>query len=83
MNRLPRTSSQRRRRRTLAWVRNGVLRELSAVEWRTPTEVRRRLGLAGFESYRVALVLERLVVDGLAEIEKPGSKVRRFRKARR
>jgi hypothetical protein len=69
------------RRLTLRELDYRLLHEvLDDVEWLTPTECQHALNLAGLYWYRVALVLERLVVDGYAEIKRPGSKVRRFRR---
>jgi hypothetical protein len=69
-------------RLTLAELRQTVLDELDH-EWRTTTEISRTLVLGhGIDHYRLALVLERLVVDGEAEIKTPGSTVRRFRRSR-
>jgi len=66
---------------TLAQLRSLVLFELDG-EWTTPSELGRRLELDnGIGWYKVALVLERLVVDGVAEIKQPGLRVRRFRRA--
>jgi hypothetical protein len=42
-------------------------------------ECRELLGLGGSDWYRLTTALERLVVDGHAEIKTPGSTVRRFR----
>ena len=67
------------RRPTLAELRARVAFELDG-EWQSISAMRRRLGLGGSEWYRLALVLERLVVDGDAEIQTtPGGHVRRFR----
>jgi hypothetical protein len=67
-------------RPTLAGLRAQLLFELDD-EWRTATELTRALGFngAGHTWYKVALVCERLVVDGQAEIKRPGSRTRRFR----
>ena len=65
-------------RLTLAEIRTALLWELDG-DWATPTDLTRRLDLGGGDWYRVALVLERLTVDGVAEIKRPGSRVRRFR----
>lgn len=68
------------RRCTLDALRRRALFELED-EWVTPTELGFRLQLGhGNDWVRLALVLERLVVDGEAEIKRPGSKVRRFRR---
>jgi hypothetical protein len=68
------------RRMTLDALRKHALLELDD-EWVTPTELGIRFGFGhGHEWTRLALVLERLVVDGDAEIKKPGSRVRRFRR---
>ncbi len=68
------------RRPTLAELRSLVLGELSADVWRTPSEISDWLGLGhGYDWCRIALVLERLANDGLAELKTPGSTVRRFR----
>ena len=70
------------RRMSLDALRCRALVELDD-EWVTPTELGFRLGLGhGYDWTRLALVLERLVVDGEAEIKRPGSKVRRFRRRR-
>jgi hypothetical protein len=58
-----------------------VLSELDAEVWSTPTEIADRLGLGhGIGWLRVALTLERLANDGLAELKRPGSRTRRFRR---
>jgi hypothetical protein len=68
------------RRWTLDHLRRRALYELED-EWVTPTELGLRLQLGhGHDWTRLALVLERLVVDGEAEIKAPGGKVRRFRR---
>lgn len=54
-------------RLSLAHLRQLVLAELDD-EWRTPTEMRRTLGLSGSDWYRLGLTLERLANDGDAEI---------------
>jgi hypothetical protein len=62
-------------------IRQAVLWELDD-EWVTSTEMTDRLGLGhGIDWLRVALVLERLAADGLAELKRPGSRTRRFRRA--
>lgn len=49
-------------------------------EWRTPSEVCAALRLGhGDDWTKVALTLERLANDGVAELKTPGSMVRRFR----
>lgn len=64
---------------TLAQIRSALLWELDG-DWVTPSELTRRLDLDHDDGWlRVALVLERLAVDGIAEIKRPGSRVRRFR----
>ena len=69
------------RRPTLSEIRREVLLELDD-EWRTPTELQRELGIVNNQDfYKVALVIERLANDGLAELERPGSIIRRFRRA--
>ena len=68
-------------RLTLGEMRWFVLSELDD-EWCTPTELHARLGLSGKDWYRVALTLERLANDGLAELKTPGGAVRRFRRHR-
>jgi hypothetical protein len=61
-------------------LRRRVLLELDDT-WMTPSEIANRLGLGhGVGWLKVALVLERLAVDGEAEIQRPGRKVRRFRR---
>ena len=67
------------RRPTLEQLRRFVLSELDD-EWRTPTDLQHWLGLGGHEWYRLALTLERLANDGLAELKTPGGTVRRFRR---
>jgi hypothetical protein len=58
-----------------------VLADGVADDWRTTTEIADRLGLNhGIGWYRLALAVERLTVDGIIEIKKPGSTVRRFRR---
>ena len=52
-------------------------------EWTTATRLADELEIGhGFAWYRLALILERLANDGLAELYRPGSTVRRFRRAR-
>jgi hypothetical protein len=66
---------------TLADLRRQILSELDD-DWVTSTEITDRLGLGhGIDWLRVALVLERLAGDGLAELKRPGSRTRRFRRA--
>ena len=65
---------------TVGELRQRALFELDPVYWTTATELCGRLGTGGIDHYRVALVLERLVVDGHAEIKTPGATVRRFRR---
>jgi hypothetical protein len=61
-------------------LRRRVLFELDDT-WRTPSEIADRLRLGhGVGWLKVALVLERLVIDGEAEIQRPRRKVRRFRR---
>ena len=68
------------RRLTLVEIRRVLLWELDG-QWRTPTELADSLGLDhGIDWFKVALVLERLANDGLAEPKTPGSTVRRFRR---
>ena len=65
------------RRWTLDTLRLRALFELED-EWVTPTELGFRLQLGhGNDWVRLALVLERLVVDGEAEIKRPGVPVNR------
>lgn len=64
----------------LSDLRPIVLDELRSDRGVTATELSDRLGLHGFDWYKIALVLERAANDGLAELEKPGSTVRRFRR---
>jgi hypothetical protein len=65
---------------TLTEIRHVHLDELDD-QWRTSSEFVESLGLGhGLEWLKVALVLERLVNDGAAELQRPGSTVRRFRK---
>jgi hypothetical protein len=67
-------------RPTLRELRHDVLLELDDHEWRTPSEIADSLGLDhGVDWLKVAVTLERLVVDGEAEIKGAGSRVRRFR----
>ena len=69
------------RRPPLTVLRRRALLELDHENWTTVTEITRRLNLDhGLDHYRLALVLERLVVDGEADIKTPGSTVRRFRR---
>ena len=66
---------------TLDELRQVVLAELDTERWTTPTELGGWLDLGhGYHWYRLCLVLERLVVDGEAEIQRPGRTVRRFRR---
>ena len=65
-------------RLTLREIRELVLLGELGDVWITPSEIQRRLGLGGADFYRVALVLERLVVDGEAEIRRPGSRGKRW-----
>jgi hypothetical protein len=68
------------RRPTLVDLRWLVLLELDDA-WVTPTELADRHGLNhGRDWLMVALVLERLANDGLAELKQPGSRTRRFRR---
>lgn len=70
-------------RPSLAELRSVVLNELDH-HWQTPTEIGARLGLDhGLDYYRLALTIERLANDGLAELKTPGSTVRRFRRSSR
>jgi hypothetical protein len=70
------------RRANLAELRWIVYRELDD-DWRSPTELGRRLGLgSGTSWYRLCLTLERLANDGLAELKTPGATVRKFRRRR-
>jgi hypothetical protein len=70
-----------RTRWTLDRLRRRALFELDAERWTTTNEISERIGLGhGHGWTRLALVLERLVVDGEAEIERPGTHVRRFRR---
>jgi hypothetical protein len=65
---------------TLADLRRRILWELDG-EWITSTEMADRLKLGhGIDWLRVALVLERLANDGLADLKRPGSRTRRFRR---
>jgi hypothetical protein len=65
---------------TLADLRLRILSELGD-DWMTSSEMADRLGFGhGAEWFRVALVLERLANDGLAELKRPGSRTRRFRR---
>jgi hypothetical protein len=69
-------------RATLGELREIVLDELDD-QWITPSEITDTLELDhGPSWYRVALTLERLANDGLAELKTPGSTVRRFRRSR-
>lgn len=69
------------RRWTLDQLRRRVLFELDGQGWRTATELGRWLDLDhGRQHLQLCVVLERLVVDGEAEIQRPGSHVRRFRR---
>jgi DNA-binding transcriptional ArsR family regulator len=71
------------RRPSLDETRSEILLELGHEEWVTPSELTDWLGLGhGIDWLRVALVLERLANDGLVELERPGSRVRRFRRRR-
>jgi hypothetical protein len=66
-------------RRSLRVVRQLVLDELDG-RWQTPSDFADRLGLGhGVGWLKVALVLERLVNDGLADLDGSGKTVRRFR----
>jgi hypothetical protein len=58
--------------------------QLLTDDWTTPTLVCDALGLGhGLDWYRVALLLERKVVAGEAEIKDPGARgARRFRRKR-
>jgi hypothetical protein len=68
------------RRLSLAELRELVLDELDD-EWRSSTELGQRLGLDnGSGWYRLCLTLERLVVDGEADIKVLGRRARRFRR---
>jgi hypothetical protein len=69
-------------RPTLAELRVRVVAVLDD-EWTTPTEFCRTLGVGnGVEYYQVSLICERLANDGIAELQHPGSTVRRFRRRR-
>jgi hypothetical protein len=68
------------RRPTLREIRRDVLHELDT-DWMTPSEMTDRLELGhGIDWFGVSLVLERLANDGLAELKRPGSRTRRFRR---
>ncbi len=69
---------------TLAQLRARVMFELVEhdPDWITPTAICKQLRLGGKDVYKVSLTLERLTVDGFAEIKTPGSTVRRFRRRR-
>lgn len=68
-------------RPTLEQLRVRLLFEVDG-QWRTPTELADALGFGhGHDWVRVALVLERLAADGVLELKRPGSRVRRFRRA--
>lgn len=71
-------------RPTLREPRQALLDECLDDTWFvTTSECRQLLGLSGIDWYRLTTALERLVVDGLAELERPGSTVRKFRLRRR
>lgn len=71
-------------RPTLRQLRRRLLAEcLSDGGWWTASECSKRLGLGGSDWYRVCTALERLANDGLAELQRPGSRVRRFRRRER
>lgn len=71
----------RRPRWKLQEIRQAARLELDNT-WVTVSELARRLDLDhGREYLQLALVLERLVVDGEADIKTPGGTVRRFRRA--
>jgi hypothetical protein len=63
-------------RPTLCELRQALLVECLDDRWITATECREILGLSGSDWYRLTTALERLVVDGITEIERPGSTVR-------
>ena len=70
-----------RPRTSLADIRRHVLAELNPGSWATASDIADRLRLGhGVGWLKVALILERAVVDGDAEIEKPGRHLRRFRR---
>lgn len=68
-------------RRTLRWLRHLLIEYALDDEWRSTTALHAAVSNAGDEWYRVALVLERLAADGIAEIQVRGP-VRRFRRSR-
>jgi hypothetical protein len=69
-------------RPTLAEIRAAILAQLDEDDWVTPSELGDRLGLGhGNDWYKLALVLERLANDGVAELKHPG-RTRRFRLGR-
>lgn len=67
---------------TLRQLRDALLDECLDGEWTTATECRELLGLSGSDWYRLCVALERLAADGEAELQRPGSHVRRFRRRR-
>lgn len=69
----------KRRRLTLDQLRLKIIRQLNH-EWRSHNEIQEALDLPSWEYWRIAAVLERLANDGFAELERPGAKVRRFRR---
>ena len=65
-------------------LRQLILAELDEHEWITPTQVCDRLGCGhGMNWYRVALLLERLCVEGAIEIKNPRGGFRKFRRRQR
>jgi hypothetical protein len=64
-------------------LRHALLAEcLDEDFWVTTTECREILGLSGTDWYRLTTALERLANDGVAELRRPGSHVRQFRRRR-
>lgn len=68
------------RRLSLAELRTLVLEALVGADWTTVGPLRRRLGLRPFQETRLALVLERLVVDGDLEFRRGPAGSREFRR---
>jgi hypothetical protein len=66
-------------RRTLDELRRVVLAHLDDEQWTTASDMRARLGLGGSDWYRLCLTLERLVLDGEAELDTTGNG-RRYRR---
>ncbi len=67
-------------RLSLDEIRGRILDHLDIEDWQTPSELFRAIGLVNNERdwYRCALVCERLVHEGRAELQNPASRGKRY-----